>query len=121
MNDKQHALAAEIRAEMAARRITATDMQATTGIKHASWRNWFVTCTRPVPYPALESVADVLEIHLSELLRRAEARAQRMPPPDELEDGLSASSRRALAKGRASVRDVADPPRRAKGRMRRSA
>ena len=74
MNNKQEALAAEIRAEMAAQRIKATDMQARTGIKHASWRNWFVTAARPVPYPELEKVCAVLGVPLSELLRRAESR-----------------------------------------------
>ena len=121
MNDKQSALAAEIRAEMAARRITATEMQAHTGIKHASWRNWFVTCIRPVPYPVLEAVSDALGIPLSELLHRAEVRAATTDSVATLEGMLSPSGRAAVERGRAAVRGRKDPQVSTWERSRRSA
>lgn len=91
MNKDQDALAAEIRAEMAAQRITATEMQRRTGIKHASWRNWMVTASRPVPYPQVVAVCDVLGLPVSEIVRRAEARAESAPPPEQIADQLIAT------------------------------
>jgi hypothetical protein len=107
MDAKQGALAAEIRAEMAARtpRLTAVEMQRRTGIKHASWTNWFVTASRPVPYWALEAVSVELGVPLSTLLERAATRALSQlspaaqadiarvardlrPKPDEQPDGI---------------------------------
>lgn len=100
MNEKQHALAAEIRAEMAAQQIKAVEMQQRTGIKHASWRNWFVTAVRPVPYPELEAVCDVLGVKLSEMLRRAEARAAHARPAGSVETGMTPRERAQLDKAR---------------------
>ena len=113
MNDKQHALAAEIRAEMAAQRITATEMQQRTGIKHASWRNWLVTAVRPVPYPELEAVCDVLGVNLSEMLRRAEVRAVARSPLDagtaQLEAMLTDRTRRDVDEARRKEGGSGDP------------
>jgi DNA-binding Xre family transcriptional regulator len=119
VNEKQHALAAEIRAEMAARspRLTAREMQRRTGIKHASWRNWFVTAKNPVPYDELEAVCDALGVPLSELLRRAEVRRAGMSTTDRLEAMLSPEAlavvreeQARLDRERAGEGDAEDPP-----------
>lgn len=104
VNALQSALAAEIRAEMAAQRISATDMQQRTGIKHASWRNWFVTAVRPAPVPEVDKVCAVLGVRASELLRRAEARIDGSParPPldPEITQGLSKRQVRKIEEAR---------------------
>jgi len=106
MDTKQHALAAEIRAEVAAQRITAKDMQRAVGVSSSAWSNWFITCTRDVPMGVVVDVAATLGMTGSELLRRAESRAETMEPVDELEAGLSRSGRRALEAARAAHREA---------------
>jgi hypothetical protein len=106
MNDKQHALAAEIRAEAAAQRITAKQLQKTVNVSSSAWANYFNTCTRDVPMGVVVSVAEALGMTGSELLQRAEARASLDSPSvsratAELEAGLSRSGRRALEQARA--------------------
>jgi len=106
MDTKQHALAAEIRAESAAQQISAKDMQKAVGVSSSAWSNYFVACTRDVPMGVVVAVAEALGMTGSELLRRAEAREKVLGPPSvdpvtsELENGLSASSRRALEQAR---------------------
>lgn len=121
MNEKQQALAAEVRAEMGRQNIKAAPIQRALNISSTAWGTYFVQCTRDVPISVVVAVAEFLGLTASELLRRAEATAATYPPADELEDGLSSSSRRALKKGRETIRDVADPPKRTRGRTRRSA
>lgn len=105
---------------MGRQNIKAAPIQRALGISSTAWGTYFVQCSRDVPISVVVAVAEFLGLTASELLRRAEA-APTFRAADELEDGLSASSRRALEKGRASVRDVADPPRRTGRRARRSA
>jgi hypothetical protein len=118
MNDKQHALAAEIRAEAAAQQITAKDMQTAIGVSSSAWSNYFVARTRDVPMSVVVAVAEVLGMTASELLRRAEARASVDPASvsrtrAELEAGLTRSGRRALEQARKDNAErlgpVADP------------
>lgn len=95
----QDALAAEIRAEMAAQRLSAVEMQRRAGIKHASWRNWFVTATRPVPFPEVEKVCDVLGVAPEEMVRRARVRrdaAEVDASTKELLEGLRPGTRRVV-------------------------
>jgi len=111
MDTKQHALAAEIRAESAAQRISAKDMQKAIGVSSSAWSNYFVACTRDVPMGVVVAVAEALGMTGSELLRRAEGRAAHIDPvARELEDGLSASGRRALEQARREL-GVAGPVR----------
>jgi hypothetical protein len=98
VNEKQYALAAEIRAEMAAQRITATEMQRRTGIKHASWRNYFVTASRPAPFPEIDAVCAELGVPTSEMIRRGEARLGQSAPStvDPRLAGMMSPETRAL-------------------------
>ena len=75
MDTKQHALAAEIRAEMAAQRISTKVMYQAVGVSSSAWNNYFVKCTRDVPIAVVIAVAGRLGMPASELLRRAEDRA----------------------------------------------
>lgn len=82
MDTKQHALAAEIRAEAAAQRLTAKQLQRQVGVSSSAWSNYFVSCSRDVPIGVIMDVAHALGMQASELLRRAEAReAQPLDPP----------------------------------------
>jgi DNA-binding Xre family transcriptional regulator len=127
MNELQYALAAEIRAEMASRspRLTATEMMRRTGIKHASWRNWFVTAKTAVPLPELDAVCDALGIAPSEMMRRAEVRRASMSTTDRLEAMLSPEAlamvreeQARLDHERAGEGDAEDPPSASQGRRR---
>ena len=75
MSTNQQALAAEIRAEAAAQRITARDLQRAVRVSSSSWSNYFVACTRDVPLSVVYDVAEELGMPGWELLRRAQVRA----------------------------------------------
>lgn len=118
----EHALADEILAEVGRQRLTARSVQDASGVKARAWSNYLTARTRHIPMTVVADICTALGIKTSEMMVRAESRAAQLDPVAiELESGLSASSRRALEKGRASVRDVADPPRRTSRRARRSA
>ena len=121
MNVKQQALAAEVRAEMGRQNIKAAPIQRALGISSTAWGTWFVQCTRDVPISQVMAVAEYLGLTTSELLRRAEVTAETMAPVDDLEAGLSPSSRRALERGRAEhgVGDAPVDPRRLDNERRR--
>jgi hypothetical protein len=119
MTTEQQALAAEIRAEAAAQRITAKDMQRATGVSSSAWSNYFVACVRDVPIGVVIAVAEALGMTGSELLHRAEARAGQSPSTDpvdaELEAGLSPAARRAVERARAEAgENSVDPSGRAR-------
>lgn len=129
MDMKQHALAAEVRAEMAAQQVTTKDMQRAVGVSSSAWSNYFVACARDVPLSVVVEVARALRMPPSELLRRAEARAAADPGRDDVEEGMSADTRRVLREQRERFGvpgDVADPSGRTRadvdeGRQHRSA
>ena len=75
MNSQQEGLAAEVRAEMARRRLTATAIQRDIGVSSTAWSTYFVQCTRDVPLSVVVGVAEHLGLSASELLRRAEVAA----------------------------------------------
>ena len=114
MDVKQQALAAEVRAEMGRQNLKAAPIQRALGISSTAWGSYFVQCTSDVKLSTISAVAEYLGLTTSELLRRAEVTAETMAPVDDLEAGLSPSSRRALERGRAEhgVGDAPVDPRR---------
>ena len=113
VDELQYALAAEIHGEMKAQRMTAIEIQRRTGIKQASWTNWFVTVKRPVAVSTVVLVAEALGLSTSELLRRAEVRVAQSPRVDPIEaellEGMSPRAREAHLRNR-SKDEPADPP-----------
>lgn len=105
------ALADEILAEVARQRLTATEMQRRTGIKSRSWQNWLRNRSRPLPLTAAETIAEVLGMPLSELVKRAEHRVEHL---DEHEAAAERALRRvspeAAAEARAMRREIVDEP-----------
>lgn len=97
MDTKQHALAAEIRAEAAAQRLTAKQLQRQVGVSSSAWSNYFVSCSRDVPIGVVIDVAHALGMQASELLRRAEGREGVDPIEAELIAGMSPRNQRVVA------------------------
>lgn len=68
------AVAAEVLAEAARKRLSHKEIQSRAAINPRSWGRYFVQQVRPIPVTDLFGVAEALGVSPSELLRRAEAR-----------------------------------------------
>lgn len=118
MYERQQALAAEIRAESAAQRITAKEIQDRIGVSSSACSNYFgKKIVRDVPMSVVADVAEVLGMDDVELLTRARARFESSGSPSvdrttaELEAGLSRSGRRALEQARREAGEGGVDPR----------
>jgi hypothetical protein len=109
MDDYQKALAEEIRGAMNARtpRITAKHMQEVLGIVSTTWANYFVQYERDVPMSVVAGVAEELGMKMSELLARAEKRAQEKPATlsEHVASQLTPQAQEGIRKGRKIVAD----------------
>jgi hypothetical protein len=84
MDASRAALGAEVRALVAASRVTNKQVQKATGISATAWNNYFVQGIRDVPIGVVALVADFFGMTASELLRRAEDRMNGPSLPDYL-------------------------------------
>lgn len=109
MNNDQQALAEEIRGAMNARtpRITAKHMQEVLGISSSTWANYFVQYERDVPMSVVRGIAAELGMKMSELLARAEKRAQEKPATigEYVASQLTPQAQEGVRKGRQIVAD----------------
>jgi len=78
------AVAAQIRAEIAAANLTYKDVSASTGI-HIQTLYRYIHGTRDIPMPVLFQIAEALEVPAPAIVARAEARLK--PPPQV--DGIA--------------------------------
>src|SRR5690242_10384349 len=90
----QQALADVVRAELAMSGRTAKDAYTSLGISSTAWQTYFKRQTRDIPSRVLIEVAAYLDMPLSELMARTEARQAHLeettdPTTAELEAGLS--------------------------------
>ena len=76
----QQALAAEVRAQVAARRWTRLEAQRAFGIASSTYNRYFINGDRDVPFTLFCDVATALGYAPSELARRVESRAADMGP-----------------------------------------
>lgn len=123
MNDQwQQALADVVRSELGLRGKTAKEAYTTLGISSTAWQSYFKTRNRDIPSRVLLAVADYLDMTLSHLSVKTEARQAQLIRA-ELEGGLSSSNRRALEDIRPPERDEdrEDPPAPGSERGRHSA
>jgi hypothetical protein len=124
MNEKQRALAAEVRAEMGRQKVTAAAIQRALDLSSSAWGTYFVQCTRDVPLSVINGVAEYLGLTGGELMRRADEAIAAMPMEQRLAAMLTPKAREAVEQGRAEVRrkagegDAEDPPANTSGRRR---
>lgn len=108
MDSNQRALAAEIRAEMGAQNLKAAPIQRALGISSTAWGTYFVQCNRDVPMSVIVGVSEHMGLSASELLRRAERRAQREQPARTLSEHItrqtSPDAQAAIAEGARQVK-----------------
>jgi hypothetical protein len=125
MNEKQRALAAEVRAEMGKQQVKAAAIQRALHISSTAWGTYFVQCTRDVPLSVINGVAEHLGLTGGELMRRADEAIAAMPMEQRLAAMLSPAARAVveeeqarLDRERAGEGDAEDPPNASQGRRR---
>lgn len=89
------AVAAEVRAEVARQGLTRSEVVEKSGVNQRTYSRYFVRCDRSIPIDTLALVAQVLNISLGEILRRAEERLDGTSRADA-EASLSRPGRAAL-------------------------
>jgi transcriptional regulator with XRE-family HTH domain len=112
MDDLLHqALAAEIRAELARRNLTAKAAQQAIGLSSTAWQGYFKTLRRDPPTSVLAKIADFVDMPLWQLIRNAEERAAQMGPHDiEAERALRSLSPETEERARRIAREIRDAP-----------
>lgn len=69
----EDALAAEVRAEIARKGLTRTEVAARAGVNPRTWSRYFASGNRDVPLQVLISACAALDVSVSEMFARAEA------------------------------------------------
>jgi hypothetical protein len=126
MNEKQRALAAEVRAEMGRQKVTAAAIQRALDLSSSAWGTYFVQCTRDIPLSVINGVAEHLGMTGGELMGRADEAIARMPMEQRLAAMLSPAARAVVEEEQARLdRERAagqgkneDPPSASQGRRR---
>lgn len=72
----ERSLGLEIQSEARLKGMTHRAIQNLAGITDRSFRRWFVTGDRHIPFEELEKVAGALRVPISELVARAEANVE---------------------------------------------
>jgi hypothetical protein len=128
MNEKQRALAAEVRAEMGRQKVTAAAIQRALDLSSSAWGTYFVQCTRDIPLSVINGVAEHLGMTGGELMGRADEAIARMPMEQRLAAMLSPAARAHVEELARIERERAaregkteDPPDASQGRHSRSA
>lgn len=114
----ERAIGLEIQNEANVKRLSHKEIQRQAGMTDRSFRRWFVSSERHIPFEEIEKVAAVLGIQPSVLMRRAEAALPRLAEADAkakyqalMQDkSLTDAERDDLRRAVEVDRDDLDPP-----------